>query len=203
MKRLFLALALSLVPFIDVTAQPSFQTAPSSRSQQALISPETKVDYSRLQTLLAEGNWRGANDETFLLLLKAANRDKQGWVTIEDVRKLPCWDLQTLDNLWTRYSQGRFGFSTQFQIFVATGNRPGRLAAIENYEKFGDEIGWRKNNDWIQFKENLDYSLNAPIGHLPSPRQEYQLSGARLEYTTLTERMVQCNLVSQPNIQKR
>lgn len=202
MKKLLLAFAFSLVPFINVTAQVSFESGSSLSSQKALISPESKVNYSDLQNLLAQGKWRQANDETYALMLKATNRDRQGWIKIEDLKTLPCWDLVTIDRLWTNYSQGRFGFSPQLKIFLETGNRPGRLVAIERYEDFGDRLGWRKNNDWIQFKENLNYSLNAPVGHLPSPRQEYQLSGSRLEYSTLAGRMLECNLVSVPNLQK-
>jgi len=94
------------------------------------------------------------------------------------------------------WRQASFSFSTQFRIFIETGNRPGRLVAIENFQTFGDRIGWRKGGDWIIFKENLNYTLNAPVGHLPAPRDEYQIAGGRLEYTTLAQRLVTCNIVS-------
>jgi hypothetical protein len=115
---------------------------------------------------------------------------------MEDLQKLACWDLQKMDQLWKEASGGRFSFSTQFRIFIETGNRPGRLVAIENFQTFGDQIGWRKGGDWIIFKENLNYTLNAPVGHLPAPRDEYQIAGGRLEYTTLAQRLVTCNIVS-------
>lgn len=203
MKKLLLAFALSLVPFINVTAQPSFQTGSSSRTNQSFISPETKVNYTQLQSLLAQEKWREANNETYLLLLKAAKRDKQGWLTTDSVKDLACWDLATIDKLWSSYSQGHFGFTPQLRIFLETGNRPGRLVAIEKYQEFGDRVGWRQNQDWIIFKENLNYSLDAPVGHLPAPRQEYQISGGRLEYSTLAQRMVECNLISLPNPELR
>lgn len=202
MKKLLLAFALSLVPLINVTAQPSFQTGTSSRSEQSFVSPETKVNYTKLQNLLAQQNWREANNETYSLLLRAANRQRQGWLTIDDVKKLPCWDLTTIDRLWSSYSKGHFGFSPQVKIFLETGNRPGRLVAIEKYQDFGDLVGWRENQDWIIFRENLNFSLDAPVGHLPAPRQEYQISGGRLEYTTLAQRMIECKVVSLP-IQKK
>jgi hypothetical protein len=107
-----------------------------------------------------------------------------------------------MDQLWKEASNGRFSFSTQFRIFIDTGNRPGRLVAIENFQAFGDQVGWRKNSDWIIFKENLNYTLAAPVGHLPAPRSEYQISGGRLEYTSLAQRLVTCNIVSlgQPSV---
>ena len=68
----------------------------------------------------------------------------------------------------------------QYPIFVRTGNRPGRLVATESYDAFGDAVGWREpnpdppergsRNQWIIFSGNLNYSLDAPIGHLPNPR---------------------------------
>jgi hypothetical protein len=62
------------------------------------------------------------------------------------------------------------------------------------YLDFGDRLGWRANGDWIIFIENLNYSLDAPVGHLPNPRPEYSITGGRLQYTALAERMVECNL---------
>jgi hypothetical protein len=133
------------------------------------------------------------------LILKAVNRQTQGWLTVEQIDQLACWDLQTIDRLWKNYSQGRFGFSVQFPIFIETGNKPGNLISVENYEKFGDRVGWRKDGTWIIFRENLTYNLSAPLGHLPAVRPEYQITGGRLNYTALTKRMVDCNLVTPPS----
>jgi hypothetical protein len=181
---ILLSIALSLSPILPLLSQTP-----------DLTSPTTGLDYTSLKNLLAKGEWRAANDATRTFILKATGRERQGWFAIEDLQKLACWDLATIDRLWKEASNGRFGFSVQYPIFIATGNRPGRLVAIENYQEFGDRVGWRKGNDWIIFKEGLDYSLNAPPGHLPSLRSEYQISGSRLEYTTIAQRLVTCNLV--------
>jgi hypothetical protein len=164
-------------------------------SQTSLVSPTTGIDYTVLSNLLARREWRKANDTTRDLILRATGRELQGWFTIQDLQKLACWDLRTIDRLWKEASGGRFGFTIQYAIFTEAGNKPGRLVAIENYQNFGDRVGWRKNEDWIIFKENLDYSLEAPSGHLPSLRSEYQISGGRLEYTTLAQRLVSCDIV--------
>ena len=91
-----------------------------------------------------------------------------------------------MDRLWTEYSQNHFGWSVQFPTFISTGNRPGRLLDDEAYRQFGEQVGWRRGADWIVFIENLTYSLNAPKGHLPNLMYQYELTGSRLEYTTLT-----------------
>lgn len=162
----------------------------------SLLSPETGVDYTPLQENLQRQQWLQANETTTTLMLQSANREQQGWIPQDEVKSIACWDLRTIDNLWKQYSGGRFGFTVQFPIFVETGNRPGRLVDTEAYDNFGTRIGWRKDGQWIQFKYSLDYSLDAPVGHLPNPRPEYQITGGRLNYTALTQRMVECGLVA-------
>ncbi|WP_420911675.1 GUN4 domain-containing protein [Rippkaea orientalis] len=169
------------------------QTTPNPSN---LISPETGIDYTLLNNLLSRQQWREANNTTFRLMLQSLKREQQGWVSSEDIAQLPCSDLKIIDDLWKQHSQGRFGYTVQFPIFVATGNKPGKLVNPQFYDDFGTNVGWRKDNQWIIFRENLIYSLDAPVGHLPNPRPEYQITGGRLNYTALTERMVKCSLVS-------
>lgn len=204
-KKFVLTLIISALPLNTVLAQSTATPNNNNETEAALVSPATGIDYAPLRILLATKQWRQANDKTLELLLQATGRARQGWLTAESLQKMSCWDLKTIDDLWREYSNNRFGFSVQFPYFVETGNRPGRLVDVEAYQRFGDRIGWRKNGDWIVFKEELNYSLDAPSGHLPAPRQEYQFAGGRLEYTTLAQRMVSCGIVSytppQPAIQ--
>lgn len=195
-KKLILALLLTLLPLHNVSAQPMPETNSQKTSDSALISPETGVDYNPLRNLLANKNWREANDKTLDLVLQATNRSSQGWLSLESLRQFACWDLKTIDALWLEYSQNHFGWSVQFPIFISAGNKPGRLVDDQGYLSFGDRIGWRKDGDWIIFKEDLVYNLNAPVGELPNLMSEYQLQGGRQNYTTLTQRMVECQLVS-------
>ncbi|MCS6941655.1 MAG: GUN4 domain-containing protein [Geminocystis sp.] len=164
------------------------------RGERGLVSPESGVNYEKLARYLEGGDWRRANEETRDLLLAATGRKMVGWMRLEDIRNIPCWDLKTIDRLWYESSRGLFGLRTQLKVFLETGNRPGKLTNDENYNRFGEKVGWRRNNDWIIFIENLDYSLNAPRGHLPNIRSEYSIGGGRLYYTTLAERLVQCNM---------
>jgi hypothetical protein len=198
MNRVLLPLLFSVLSITPLVAQVSPET------EQNLVSPETNVDYQPLQRLLEAQQWREANEKTGELMLEAANRDLQGWIPTDDILKFACSDLKIIDGLWQQYSQGRFGFSPQLAIFLKTGNRPGRLMAIDAYEKFGDEVGWRDltqnpinattRQDWVIFKENIDYSLDAPLGHLPQLRPAYNLTGNRLQFTTLAGRLVECNI---------
>lgn len=198
MKKLLLAFALSLIPLLSVIAQPSPEPPIQPPSDASLVSPETGVDYAPLERLLAQQQWRKANDKTIQLMLKATGRDAVGWIPGDVLAQFPCADMKIIDELWERYSNGHFGLVPQFKIYVETGNRPGKLDAVEKYQAFGDRLGWRKDNDWIIFIENFNYTLDSPVGHLPAPRPQYQITGGRLQYIYLTKRMVECKMVTTP-----
>lgn len=145
----------------------------NSQEQPVIIPPkpipddlpsEKRVDYTRLRDLLKAGNWKEADEETLAVMLKAAGREKEGWLNSDSIENFPCTDLRTIDQLWVEYSNGRFGFSVQKRIWESVG---------KDYEKFGDRVGWRKgmffNKEWLYYNE-LTFSLKpeAPDGHLPA-----------------------------------
>lgn len=66
--------------------------------------------------------------------LKIARRVTAGWLQEENIQEFPCPDLQTIDHLWIKYSQERFGFTVQNRIWENVG---------EDYGRFGDSVGWR------------------------------------------------------------
>lgn len=74
------------------------------------------VDYASLHSLLASSQWQKADEETGAVMLKVARRVTDGWLTEEDITEFPCLDLQTINQLWIKSSQGRFGFSVQSDV---------------------------------------------------------------------------------------
>ncbi|MFM6309566.1 MAG: GUN4 domain-containing protein, partial [Dolichospermum sp.] len=77
----------------------------------------------------------------------------------------------TIDQLWVKYSNGRFGFSVQKQIYqryerIYRGYRGTREYDEEIWRKFGDKVGWRKRGDWLYCKD-ITFDIKAPKGHLP------------------------------------
>jgi hypothetical protein len=130
-----------------------------SLNQPDFLASECGIDFTYLRNLLAAQMWREADRETELIMLKIGVRDKETCLAVEDIRKIPCRDLQTIDRLWVKYSNGRFGLSVQKNIW---------LEVKENPLVFGDRIGWRKEKRWIaDYYSEFDFSLNAPMGHLP------------------------------------
>ncbi|MEG4318383.1 MULTISPECIES: serine/threonine-protein kinase [unclassified Microcoleus] len=120
------------------------------------------VDYTRLRDLLAAGKWKDADEETVKVMLKAARREKEGWLEPNSIENFPCDDLRTIDQLWVKYSQGRFGFSVQKKIWLEVGGK----VDYETDCKLGDRVGWRKGGSWLNFTD-LTFNKTAPCGHLP------------------------------------
>ncbi len=149
-----------------------------SDSQTDDLSSERGVDYTKLRDLLASGQWREADKETYAVMVKAANREQEGYLTDESIEKFPCTDLRTIDQLWVKYSKGRFGFSVQKRIWESVSGKPGEYE-YEILKKFGDRVGWLKweKEDGLGLKKeeqwqsiDIIFDLNAPQGHLPSGR---------------------------------
>ncbi|MFM6271628.1 MAG: GUN4 domain-containing protein, partial [Dolichospermum sp.] len=74
------------------------------------------MDYRKLRDLLKAGKWKEADEETLRVMLAVA-REREGWLNVESIDNFPCADLRTIDQLWVKYSDGRFGFSVQKRIY--------------------------------------------------------------------------------------
>lgn len=129
----------------------------SPASAQTSWQSEVGMDYSQLDQLLAAGRWQEADQYTWLVMLIVVDREAEGWLRLEDIENFPCADLHAIDQLWTEYSGGRFGFNAQRQI----------LSSLENnYTDFCDRVGWRQQENWLNYDE-LSFSAHAREGHLP------------------------------------
>ncbi|MGB3208575.1 MAG: GUN4 domain-containing protein [Crinalium sp.] len=133
------------------------------------LSSANGGNYYQLDKLLAAKKWQEADEETAKMLLKVANREKAGKLRLEDIDNFPCEDLRIIDQLWLKYSNGRFGFSVQKQIYQSLGGT--RDYNKEIWEAFADIVGWRVNGKWHWlYSLNLNFNLQSPDGHLPSCR---------------------------------
>ena len=121
---------------------------------------EVGIDYTQLRDLLARKKWKEADEKTWNVLCQAIGRSSGYYLKNDDIRNLPCEDLWTIDKLWVKYSEGRFGFSAQKYIYEDAG---------EDYLSFCDRVGWPVHNP-VNLDSVLKFNLKAPIGHLPSRR---------------------------------
>ncbi|BAZ29837.1 serine/threonine kinase [Cylindrospermum sp. NIES-4074] len=144
------------------------------------------MDYSRLRDLLAAEKWKDADKETGRVMLAVAKREKEGWLDVESIDNFPCEDLRSIDQLWVKYSNGRFGFSVQKRIYQSLGGT--REYDREIWEAFGDAVGWRKGGNWLYY-EDITFDIKAPPAHLP----RVGFWGCSV-FSSLASRLVNCNI---------
>ncbi|NES01548.1 MAG: hypothetical protein F6K22_01050 [Okeania sp. SIO2F4] len=120
------------------------------------------VDYTKLRNLLAEGKWTEADFETYRVMVKVAGGESEGWLTDEDVDNFSCQDLGTIDKLWVEYSNGKFGFSVQKQIYQILGGT--KEANQQVWIAFADKVGWRKGGKWLNWWEQ-GFHNRRPYAH--------------------------------------
>lgn len=135
------------------------------------IESAAGVDYSRLRDLLHQQAWQEADMETEAVILKALDRDMQP-VTAATVQRLPAVDLDTIDALWSRYSNKRFGFKAQQQVHRS--QQQVQQDDRQQWLAFQQALGWREPPS-LFYKgyrpyHDLNFSLEAPLGHLPTWR---------------------------------
>ena len=136
------------------------------------ITGKIETNYSRLRDFLAEGKWQEADKETVALMLKVAGKNQDEKLSVLDIESFPCSELEKINQLWVDYSQGRFGFSVQKSIyFDVEKSIEERFGKNRKYYKmiwqnFSDAVGWQVEGQAKYYKD-MDFSLNAPIGHLP------------------------------------
>ena len=134
-------------------------------------SPRTEskpVTFKKLEALLKAKKWRDADLETWNLMKKLTKREQEGWLRLEDVKNFPRQELRKMDQLWVKYSNGKFGFSVQKQIWLDLKGKFG--TNYGTYVKLGDRVGWRRDNEWLSYDSYIfsTHALALP-GHLPAP----------------------------------
>ncbi len=150
----------------------------AEKLRQNELPSDKGVDYTRLRDLLKAGEWKEADQETLKVMLKAAKREEEGWLDTNSIEQFPCTDLRTIDQLWVKYSQGKYGFSVQKKIWQKAG---------EKWNAFCREVGWERYakwffGGWVDMK-SIKYQGDAPRGHLPvidAPRVSFYM-GSLLE----------------------
>jgi hypothetical protein len=161
----------------QITSEMAALRQQLSQFERRLMVVGDLYRYQTLHEQLAAQQWFEADKETVRLIAAIASVSDLEELSPRNIRSFPCDELQVIDKLWLSYSEGRFGFSVQLQIYQALG---GTLETTigENQtlvERWGAELGWRsgvseqnpEGDRWRKCSE-LDFSLNAPPGCHPS-----------------------------------
>jgi serine protease Do len=106
------------------------------------VSQNLTSRYAKLEILLKAQDFRAADLETDKVMLAVAKRENEGWLRIEDVKNFPCKELRSIDQLWLKYSRGKFGISVQQQIYQSLGGT--KKFNYRIWKSMGDRVGWRQ-----------------------------------------------------------
>ena len=119
--------------------------------------------YNQLEDFLKNGQWREADNETYQLMITTVGKEEGQLFDPEDLLNFPCEELLAIDGLWMRYSNGKFGFSVQKDIYLKCGGIPDGKYHKKAWENFCAEIEWKKGGKWV----SVTFDTSAPGGHLP------------------------------------
>jgi hypothetical protein len=152
-----------------VAAQPVVPPPPAPTPEpEDDLSSEKGINYTRLRDLLKAGQWKEADKETAHRMLEVVGRKSNDWIRAEELKNFPCADLQTIDELWVKYSQGKWGFSVQKRVYVECGAKlDGKYPGDKIWYEFCRRVGWRKGNSYLNYSDlTFDPSIS-PAGEFP------------------------------------
>lgn len=152
---------------------PAAQSFVTAELPHGLITPASaqNIDYSDLQMLLVRQDYQAADKLTMEKLCELAgeNAVKRKWVYFSEVSQLPALDLQTVDTLWRLYSEDKFGWSKQRELWLRLG---------QDWERLWTQLIWKSGEGvWTRYPNEFIWDLSAPVGHLPLCNQ---LRGVRM-----------------------
>ncbi len=132
--------------------------------------------FHTLNELLQSKKWEEADWETAKIIYAIAQYElpdshhyksyPPDYIVPEHIKVIPKKYLNNIDKLWTKHSNGRFGFSVQKRIWKSLCEQAEMYYSFDN-DKFGDLVGWRKEEDWLYFVDLYDSLKTAAPGHLP------------------------------------
>lgn len=152
--------------------------SPTSDLSSVPLTSDRGISYIPLRRSLEEKNLKQANEETTEALLKAfgAKSNQTGNVDIQEAANPPCSDIKTVDQLWSKASNGNLGFTTQRQILRETG---------DDYRQAYNKMQWqRPGGEWLiqyvydgrraNFKPGYEPNYTNPDkGNLPTFERGY------------------------------
>jgi hypothetical protein len=140
-------------------------------ASHSLFKP--KIQYKELEQQLKSGQWMAANAETDRLVIEIAQRQDQlvighDWLTTSAVSTFPCSAIQTIDHLWKTHSQGRYGFTSQLNLWQDRLDYSSLEQKVDRWTAFSKTLSWNEAAPVLD--ENAKFP-EAPrtSGALPKP----------------------------------
>ncbi|MEA5531371.1 tetratricopeptide repeat protein [Dolichospermum sp. UHCC 0684] len=162
------------------------------------LKSAVNMNYTRLRDLLAAGKWKEADEETTRVMLAVAKREYLGSLDFNSINNFPCEDLRTIDQLWVKYSNERFGFSIQKRIYQNVGGTNKHMGETNKHNRiitsaFGYAVGWKTATEWFYYGD-ITFNINAPKGHLPRQILVEESNGFLVCFFYIFSRVETCNI---------
>lgn len=147
------------------------------------------VHYAPIKELLKAKEWKKADEETYRMMTQKVGKEGIQMLVRSDFEVFPLEDLYVVNALWEKYSDGKFGFRRQKEIWGDSGGKIGerRLAPVI---EFWQAVGWVSEGELSEIELNeINYqsSEDIPDGHLPT-------TGLRFQEVSLLSRFAECNI---------
>lgn len=133
-----------------------------------MISNDNKNQYQELKTLLKNKKWQEADQKTSKIFLEVMKKKSSVDIALEDLIHFPQDIFLQLDQLWLKYSDGKYGFSVQKKILDEYGET---IDTYDNkvYKYFLKKIGRYKSKSLIDKIANIfNISPQNNKGYFPS-----------------------------------
>jgi len=143
-------------------------TALMQEYPEGLVCPQSDrgIDYSELQMLLVRQEYQQADKLTNqkLCALTGESAIERKWVYFTEVGQIPSIDLQAIDILWGLYSEDKFGWSKQRDLWMRLG---------QDWERLWLQLQWKSAEGvWTRYPNQFIWDLDsAPYAHLPLSNQ--------------------------------
>ncbi|MBD2510653.1 AAA-like domain-containing protein [Nostoc muscorum FACHB-395] len=147
------------------------------------------IHYTPIQKLLEAKDWKKADEETYRLMTQKVGKKGIQILVRSDFENFPLEDLYVVNALWEKYSDAKFGFRRQKEIWLQSGSiGQARLAPVI---KFWQTVGWISEGELEEIELNeINYQLQqekTPDGYLPT-------TGLRFQEVSLFSRFASCDV---------
>ncbi|MFF9559760.1 TIR domain-containing protein [Streptomyces albus] len=137
--------------------------APTLRPAVEAVRVPAAVSLGRLDSYLSERNFAYADLQTTAIVLEAAGRLDEGWLSTRHVERIAARVLARVDGVWADHTHGRQGWRAQAARCVVRSNRHADFLALSV------ACGWRSSRDALVPRSYQELTQMAG----PGPRNAY------------------------------
>ena len=134
------------------------------RKEKEYLMANQEQIYQKLEEYLRQKDWKKADYETAYIMYQ--------WMVIENYddfydlfRGVSLDVIEDLDRLWMKYSEGKFGIKGQAKIYRDLGGT--ERYNEEVWDRFGDRVGWKQGEQWLELDEVAYRTTETNNYHLP------------------------------------